>query len=157
MKEKNPTFDSIKKEYLRIPEENQITDASKFHNVAKSMQYTSQKQLNLQEIILKDILAAQQSDLALPDFRLRLEGFITQHIKLNNEFSLLYQSLLSDSQLGEKLSNDELPNTQIQEASLNSDLFGAPKQENEEIKELQTDDKSIKKLENSKLKNTESD
>lgn len=38
MKEQNPTFDSIKKEYLRIPEENQTTDATKLHNVAKSMQ-----------------------------------------------------------------------------------------------------------------------
>jgi hypothetical protein len=47
MKEQNPTFDSIKKEYLRIPEENQTTDAAKFHNVGKSMQLTSQKQLNL--------------------------------------------------------------------------------------------------------------
>jgi hypothetical protein len=38
---------------------------------------------------LNDILAAQKSDLAIPELRQRLEGYRTQQIKLKDEFSLL--------------------------------------------------------------------
>ena len=50
-----------------------------------------------------------------------------------------------------KLSNDELPNSQNVQTALSSDLFGQPKLDNHEVKELQSDELSTKKQVNNEF------